>query len=236
MRIWSKVILTSTILVSLVSAFQNCARLDFRSSYQVLKGFGGHGNGENYDGKPFVHQDPANPCPDASEYRSVIVLANESYLLVKKDCSVVSPPHSVASSDVSSDPDYPAVIVFQDKKFIFDATSIATAPDLACVSRNIGPIDSVKVYSIAGADGPMLAGVVMGPGRSTLVAFDMTTIDTSSTGALAGIDQENSLYLRLFDFDSSAPYPDATNTKYQVSSGPLGSSAYLHCLRPSGTL
>ncbi|MGZ3782331.1 MAG: hypothetical protein ACXVCY_16895 [Pseudobdellovibrionaceae bacterium] len=214
--------------------FQNCTPLTFKSS-NIFESIKSSGNGENYDGKVFVHVDIDHPCSD-HKANSVITLTDKGYQLVKKDCIVVVPPLNIDSTLVQTDATYPGIIVYQENKYIFDASTIQTPPDLNCVAKNIGPVDSVKLFLVTGANGPMLVGVADVYGSALNLAFDNTVVDTSSTSTLSGGDQEGSLYLNLFEFDPLAQHPDNTNTKYQYSKGGLGTTGYLQCLRPGGTL
>lgn len=232
----SRILVLVILPLLLTYAFQNCTRVDFGKTPAVEK-LKSSSNGENYDGKVFVHADTLHPCDDLTLHRSIIVLTpNNEFLLVKKDCADILPPQPLAATDVQIDPTYPALLSSQGSRFIFDASSIPTPPDLSCVRKNIGPVDSLKIYSVDSPQGPMLTGIAMVYGSPVNFAFDQTVLDTSATGNLFAIDQENASSLSLYNFDASAQLPDNTNTQYQYGKGPLGSTAYLSCVRPGGTL
>ncbi|MGZ3745405.1 MAG: hypothetical protein ACXWRA_16525 [Pseudobdellovibrionaceae bacterium] len=208
-----------------------------------MKTLGSNSNGQNYDGKPYVNSDATAPCVDIdgqlNPIRSVIVETTTGYQLVKKDCVVLSPPLALATADVSSDPTYSGILTYQDKKFIFDTVSYAaTAPpaDLSCTRQNIGPVDSVKIYSVSGINGPQLVGVVVEYGVSINVVFGETVLDTSTTATLSARNQDMSDYLSFYNFDPTNQHPDNTNTQYQFGTGPLGTTGFLLCQRPSGGL
>jgi hypothetical protein len=223
------------LLTVLLVAYQNCAKVGF-GGLTSLQSFKSNANGENYDGKLFVHADPANPCADQNVNRSVIELTASGYQLIKRDCVPLSPPLPLTTADIQVDPVHPGRFTYQSDEFIFDTSNLTRKPDLECVPTNFGPVDSVKVYSVTGANGPMLVGQAIAFGTTVNLAFGESVLDTSASASLNGIGQSSSTYLSLFGFDPTAQLPSGGNTTYQGGVGELGAEGFLSCTRPSGSL
>lgn len=220
----------------LMVPFQNCTRTSFSSDSSSSAPKSAN-NGGNYDGKPFVHVEPNQPCPGNEPARSVIVFKGGTYTLAKDNCALLSPARVLPGSDVQSDPAHPAILLYKNKKYIFDATTLlATPPDLNCAKKNFGPIESLKIYLVDGPSGQMMTGVFSGIDRSGILAFTGTALNTSPSSTLTGVTQDSDQTVVLSGFDPTAGGPDGTNTSVAYDYGSVGSRSYLYCARPNGTL